>query len=106
MSGEMIDKIKEAEKKAKEIIKKAEEEKNLMIENAHKKIKELEEKEVESAKNKAKGMLEKAVEEGEEETAYMKGLCGDKRKKIREVSQKNMKKALSFIMEEVKRSMM
>ena len=106
MAGEMIDKIKGAERKAQEIIKKAEEEKVLMIESAHVRVKELEKNEVESAKNKATDMLEKVVKEGEEETVSIKKLCDEKRKKIREIAQKNTKKAVSFIMDEIEKSMM
>lgn len=105
MSGEMIDKIKGAEKEAQEIIKKAGEEKGLMIENAQGGIKELKEKEIESTRKKAAEILAGAIKEGEEESASMSRLCEKRRKEIQGMAQKNMKKAVSLIIEEVKKSM-
>jgi len=105
MAIEMIDKIKEVEEKAQDIIKRVQEEKNLMIENAHTRVKELKEKEIQSARKRATQILEKAIKEGEEEAASIKKFCKEKRKKIKEIAQKNMKKAVSFIIDEIRKSM-
>ena len=105
MAGEMIDKIREAEKKAEETAKEVQREKTSVVENAYAGIKALEEKEIQSAKKKAAQMIEGAVKEGEEEAVSIRKSCEERRKEIRESAQKNMGKAVSFITEEIKKSM-
>ena len=97
LEKEIINKIKEAEKKAAELIKKTQDESNILISDAKLKAKDILKKKESDAKERAKSML-KAL--GKELQGKISGFAKDREKKkgkLREKAGANINEAVEFV---------
>lgn len=103
MPRQVLEKIKEAEKKAETVIEGGRKEKERMSGEAEKEAKEIIAKSQEEARKEGEKIKKRLLHEAEEEIKQIGKEFEMKRKKIGENSKKNLKEVVQFIAQRAKK---